>query len=365
MAADVTVHTDGVQVEVTPDDPAGAFARGGSALRQDPSAILRECPYMTRAEVHDRSGVPEQVARQFWRALGFVEVAGDERAFTETDALTLALAYEPIQNGQVSAETAMSLARAVGRSTERMASWQLQALVDNLDDQQLTPEMLLGMAQFLADHIEPALTNVWRRHLMTHVHHYMACHGVDGDHERTDYVVGFADLANFTRISQECSERQLGRLVQRFEATASDIVTAHAGRVVKTVGDAVLFVVHSIPDAAELALELLEEITATGGVSDLKIGLASGPVVECLGDVYGTTVNFASRMCSLAYPGSVLVDKVVAAALADHPDLAVTSLGRRKARGLGWVNPWLLTRRATRRTETAEPCRREPHPRPA
>lgn len=305
---------------------------------------------MTRVEVHERSGVPEPVARQFWRALGFVEVAGDDKAFTDTDAVTLSVAYESIRSGRISAETAMSLARAVGRSTERMASWQLQAMVDNYSDEELTPEVLFQMAEFLADHIEPALAHVWRRHLMSHIHHYMACHGTDGDHERTDYVVGFADLANFTRISQECSEQQLGRLVQRFEATASDIVTAHAGRVVKTVGDAVLFVAHSIPDAAELALELLEKITATGGVSDLKVGLASGPVVECLGDVYGTTVNFASRMCSLAYPGSVLVDNVVATALTSHPHLAVTSLGRRSARGLGWVNPWLLTRRATGRT---------------
>ena len=97
-------------------------------------------------------------------------------------------------------------------------------------------------------------------------------------------------------------------LVQRFEGLAADVVTAGGGRVVKTVGDEVLFT------ADEPGGRRRDRAGAVGAdgrrrvVPDVRVGLAHGEVLRSLGDVYGPTVNLASRLTAMAQPGTVLTD---------------------------------------------------------
>ena len=98
------------------------------------------------------------------------------------------------------------------------------------------------------------------------------------------------------------TERQLAVMVQRFEALATDIVTAHGGRVIKTVGDEILFVTIDAAPAAAVALDLVETMAEDDLLPDVRVGMAVGPVLSRLGDVFGTTVNRASRLTSVA-PG--------------------------------------------------------------
>ncbi|MDZ7733110.1 MAG: adenylate/guanylate cyclase domain-containing protein [Acidimicrobiia bacterium] len=51
----------------------------------------------------------------------------------------------------------------------------------------------------------------------------------------------------------------------------------------------------------------------------MRVGLATGAALELEGDLYGPAVNLASRMVSIAYPGTVLASKEVAEASATHP----------------------------------------------
>ena len=96
----------------------------------------------------------------------------------------------------------------------------------------------------ISDDIEPLLVYVWRRHLTNALHRMLADAdpAVRSDPSAPLRVVGFADLVSFTSFVRRMSERQLARLVQRFELLASDVITEHGGRVIKTVGDEVLFV---------------------------------------------------------------------------------------------------------------------------
>src|SRR5690606_26996932 len=107
-------------------------------------------------------------------------------------------------------------------------------------------------------------------------------------------AVGSADLVSFTRLVRRLTERELAMLVQRFEAVTSDIVTAHGGRVVKTVGDEVLFVASPGPPAAAIALDLVEELGSDDLLPEVRVGMSTGPLVARLGGVFGTTVNRAS-----------------------------------------------------------------------
>ena len=87
------------------------------------------------------------------------------------------------------------------------------------------------------------------------------------------------------------SERQLAVLVQRFERLASDVVTTHGGRVIKTVGDEVLFIHTDPAAAAAIALDLVEAMSEDDVLPEVRVGMAWGSVVSRLGDVFGVTVD--------------------------------------------------------------------------
>ncbi len=122
------------------------------------------------------------------------------------------------------------------------------------------------------------------------------------------------------------------------------MVAENHGRIVKTVGDEVLFVTDTSAEAAEIALTLNEKITGEGRLPPLRIGLARGTVLARFGDVYGSTVNIASRLTSVARPASVLVDRELATALREHPAFSLTSIGPTKVQGFRGLRAWALRR---------------------
>jgi adenylate cyclase len=84
-------------------------------------------------------------------------------------------------------------------------------------------------------------------------------------------------------------------------------VAAHDGRVVKLIGDEVMYVAVDIVSACEIALGLTE--TFGGGETRIapRGGLVAGDVVARGGDYYGSVVNLASRIAELAVPHEILV----------------------------------------------------------
>jgi adenylate cyclase len=106
----------------------------------------------------------------------------------------------------------------------------------------------------------------------------------------------------------------------------------------------VLFQAEDAASAAEIALELLEAAEADERLPDLRAGLAYGPVVSRLGDVYGSTVNIASRLTSISRPGWVLVDRDLHDALQDDPRFTLKSRRPESVRGFHHLHPWRLRR---------------------
>ncbi len=131
-------------------------------------------------------------------------------------------------------------------------------------------------------------------------------------------AVGFADLVGFTRLTRRLEEEELGELVESFETTAADLVAAHGGRLIKTLGDEVLFAADDAGTAAEIALRLIEAMGQDETMPALRVGIAFGTVTTRMGDVFGTTVNLASRLTSIAPKDAVLVDGAFAAELVRH-----------------------------------------------
>lgn len=143
-------------------------------------------------------------------------------------------------------------------------------------------------------------------------------------------AVGFVDLVGFSTWSAEIALSELSVVVREFEARADELVSRKGSRLVKTVGDAVMFTALSPEAVARAAIALIEELGRHAGV-EARGGLTYGDVLIRGGDYYGPLVNLASRLGDLAVPGELLATPEFAAALPD--DLAFEPAGLRQLKG--------------------------------
>jgi adenylate cyclase len=166
-------------------------------------------------------------------------------------------------------------------------------------------------------------------------------------------AVGFADMVGYTLLAQHLGEDELASVVSRFESLAHDIVTAMGGRVVKMIGDEAMFVVHSVADAARIGLSLAEAYADDELLSDVRVGLAVGPVLVQDGDYYGPVVNLASRIVNIANPGTVLAsDEFHRALEGEAPgEFSSRSLRPRNLKNIGRVQLWRIAAAAPSRSD--------------
>jgi adenylate cyclase len=185
------------------------------------------------------------------------------------------------------------------------------------------------------------LEQVWRRHLQVAARRRL----LRGDPEGgVGLVVGFADLVGFTALAQQVSDAELAEVVAQFERLAYDVVIAGGGRVVKMIGDEVMFLLEDPVAAAEIALGLADASRDAAELSDVRVGLAVGRVLEREGDAFGATVNLASRATAIAYPGTVVVSPELRAILEDHPEYDFKSMRPRYLKNIGRVSLSVLRR---------------------
>jgi adenylate cyclase len=121
--------------------------------------------------------------------------------------------------------------------------------------------------------------------------------------------------------------------VADFERSTSEAVGARDGRVVKHIGDEVMYVTPNAADACEIALELRDRFDTSQGKPGLRGGIAFGDLVRGYGDFYGPLVNLAARAVTLADPGSILVTEEVRSASISRPGLSFAPIGARDLRG--------------------------------
>lgn len=294
----------------------------------------------TRREVAEMAGVPLDEARHLWRALGFADVGDDNVAFTDRDVEALQVVQQLMARGLIDAQTKLSMTRAMGQSLARLAEWQVAAITDLLAAEGESGNALVA-AEELVPVMEGLIGYVWRRQLAATAGRVLA--NPDEVVTRT-MAVGFADMVGFTSLTRHVDEDDLAGLVERFEAMASDVVAELGGRVIKTVGDEVMFAADDAATGAEIGLTLLERVGASEDLPDLRVGVAAGSVLSRLGDLYGEPVNLASRLTSVSRPGSVLVDRDLAAALEGDERFRLRRVPPRPVRGYALLQPYRLRR---------------------
>ena len=312
--------------------------------------ILGEPRVFNAVQLAEATGVDLEQARRLWRALGFPE-HGTATAFTKGDAEALSTLVGIVDSGLIDFDLAIHLTRAVGQTMARLSDWEVSALLTRVlelardEATEDSDQMAIGlrMIQEFSEPFESLLVYVWKRHLAAAVARTEALGAREEDVHTSRLTVGFADIVQFTALSNELSEQRIGDLVELFEARCADVVAVQGGRVIKSIGDSVLFV-HADPIAAyEIAEGIITVIGRDSRMPDVRVGLASGLVVLRLGDVFGPPVNMAARLTGVARRNRVIVDAATAELLPDD-QFETRRLPGRPVRGFGIVEPVAVRR---------------------
>ena len=333
-----------------PDDEIQRAARDGQqalvALFAD-RALIRGKERLTREEVARRAGIDLEDAIAFWRALGFADVPPDERAFTEADVDVLRRLADAISSGIVRRDIALQTTRAMGRAVAQIAA----ALVDTIGrgvelDGEGPPPALLAAAPMLLEDIERWLVYVLRRHIAAEAKR-AAIQAVTS--EVGTAVVGFADLVGFTGLSKSMDQAALASAVSTFESLAVDLVGRHDARIVKMIGDEVMFEAPTARAGAEIALDIVDAFASSDELPDVRVGLASGEATRLQGDLFGEAPNLASRLVDEAYPGTVLVSDSIRDSLPEEEGFTFRSVRPHFLKGFGLTRYWVLRREGDER----------------
>jgi adenylate cyclase len=232
---------------------------------------------------------------------------------------------------------------ALGQATARLADSQAELAAHEFEGAGLnaTQRWWAGhrLARRLLPDLEQLLVYAWRRQLAAAANRL---DHIDGQTGTAGLAVGFADLVGFTRLARRVEMTDLAELVDRFESRSADVIAHRGGRMVKTLGDSVMFIANTPEVAAATALHLVDVHASDRSQPPLRVGVAHGPVVSRRGDVFGTTVNLANRLTALADPDSVVVDETMADRLADATEYELRPIRRRSVRGFGHVQPFAL-----------------------
>lgn len=318
--------------------------------------VLPEAVEHDITDIAEATGLSSAQIAQLWRSLGFVEPRPGDRIFTDLDVDMLRTVGQLLDMGMIDDDLMVQMARVIGSSLARVAS----VLIDSVDPVEPTNRLVgaperhgqefATVAPMLLPTLLQVMDFVWRRHVQAEARARMARDhaGADPDHR----AVGFADLVGFTALSQQVTAHELAAVVDRFESIAYDTVSRLGGRVVKMIGDEVMFSVPGERAAVEIALSLSADYRDDDELSDVRVGLAAGPVLQREADLYGPVVNRASRIVNIAFPGTVVCGDEIHQLLAGEATFGWKPIGARNLKDIGKVPLY-----AVRRVD--EPVRRK------
>lgn len=329
----------------TDDDIRRAETQGWLPLLAFDCAVLPGERKYDLAALAAASGIDIDLALRLWRAVGFPDVPTGAVVFSERDVTAARLALAQASDRREGANDLLRHVRVISGALARVASVEadgftrlLGELRESGRDDEAIARTLLAEDGFervaaLVDYVHRLQLRaaVWRRMVLA------------ADPE-VAVGVGFADLAGYTQLSARLEPLELSDLVGRWEAVAYDAITANGARVVKTIGDEVMFV--GLTRESVAAALALRDAAALAALPPLRIGLAAGAVISRDGDYFGPVVNLASRLTELATPGELLVPANVRDALpeADARHIRFVEHGVQQVRSIGPVEVGALER---------------------
>ena len=319
------LHDSGCSLE----EMVAAHARGRLFALAGDRLVRPNRDTYTLAEVADEIGADADVVRAIWRAFGLVE-ADPESPVASTDDIEM-LRTATGMAGFLGLEATLGLARVCGSSMARIGDassttvrGRMPAMSVAISGSELETARAFAAVASVVPALGRMLDVLFRHHLESARMHFERTESWDVVGEGGIRVgVGFADLCGFTGLTQQLPMGDLSLLLSQFEQVAGDVITDHGGRLVKFIGDAVMYVTHDAVSAVAISEALVDSATEHGLTA--RAGVTVGTALALDGDYFGPVVNLAARLVALAEPGTVLVSDAVVESVGD----------RRKAFSLG------------------------------
>jgi adenylate cyclase len=295
----------------------------------------------TAAELDERAGLPAGTMARIRRQLGLPQPTSEDRVYGDED-VEAAQSMKLFLDAGFGDERVDEITRVLGEGLGRLAATITASFVDTfLEAGESEDEVALRFAE-LADQLTPAFAPILVAGFTAHLRDSVQ-RGALGLAEleagdiagAQDMAVCFADLVGFTRLGGQVEVGELGTVAGRL-ATLAASVTQPPVRLVKTIGDAAMFVSPEPAPLVGVALRLVDAFEQEE-LPSLRAGIAFGPAMVRAGDYFGNSVNLASRVTGVARPGSVLCTREVRDASRD--DFEWSAAGRHKLKGVSGPTP--------------------------
>lgn len=267
-------------------------------------------------------GVPAEDLAHVWALLGLPVADTDQPAFSEADigGLETWVALRAV----VGEQPTLELLRVLGTTMSRLAEAGATVLrvgqpdihISHSQDELTTARAYRTVAEFIP-RITKLIDAVFRHHTISARAYFE--HVVRDTSAIVMCGVGFADLTGFTSLTQRLDPDEFARLIAGFNSTVTDVVHADGGRLVKFIGDEVMWVTTTPEQLVQVAIDLVDHPRARTADLQVRAGLGYGRVLAAGGDYFGNPVNLAARLVAAAAPGQILVSSDVRTELADWP----------------------------------------------
>jgi adenylate cyclase len=300
------------------------------------------------AEAAELTGLEPALLERIWTAVGFAAPTREE--VTDDDLQLLRYIAAALQAG-FPLVAFLQLVRVYGQALARIADAEVRLfhlyvheplIHDGVPNLEMAEEME-GLARELLPLASPIMDHVHQRFLQHFLDQDIVGHmelEVDAglDLGRLRVAIAFADLAGYTRLTEEAGEEEAVDIIERFVEAVQDTLPEDA-RVIKTIGDEVMIVGS---DASAL-LDWAVGFQALQSERPLpRIGIHQGLTLYRDGDYYGRAVNLAARVGARAAGGEVLVTRPLVDAGGSH--LEFERIGDVKLKGFSDSTELFLAR---------------------
>ena len=267
-------------------------------------------PIHTLRTAADAIGVELADIEHGWAMLGLTVADPDTRALSQADVDSLST-WVAIRM-QFGPDAGDGFLRVLGATVARLAeaissmirTSQPKMWLGLTGDELATAQVYREAAQFIP-RVGAMIDAVHRHHLVST---RTFIEGVVTGPSAGSVVcgVGFADLSGFTALTQKMTPAELSAMLTEFGNTVSDLVHADGGRIVKFLGDAVMWVSSDPERLAKAAIDLVAHPRAREAGLQVRAGLGYGEILTINGDYFGNAVNLAARLVAAAAPGQIL-----------------------------------------------------------
>ena len=249
----------------------------------------------------------------------------------------------------------LQLVRVYGQALAQMADAEVRLfhlyvheplMRDGIPGWQMGEEME-ELARALLPLASPIMERVHQRFLTHFVEQDVVGHmeaDLDGaplDLGRLRVAIAFADLAGYTRLTEEAGEEEAVDAVERFIEDV-EVTLPDGARVIKTIGDEVMIVASDAGALVDWAVCFQRLVADRRPLP--RIGVHYGPTLYRDGDYYGREVNQAARVAARAAGGEVLVTRPVVDAAGAHVEF--DPIGEVRLKGFSYVTELFLAHAA-------------------